>query len=381
MDLSTSSESSEDTQRELYDSILDNDLELFGNSLRTREAQNPIQKTNFWSDVYPSLGVASYKQRYRMRWESMEKLILDLEINCHSNHKSNWEKGVVSTIDYMASKCRIKDLVMLYDISQGLVFNLVNHCITILGSVLLPNVCKWPSESELRANAAKFKEQYSLPLCVGAVDGTLINIYGMGDGKADLTSRKSSYALNLLLVCDYDGKIIYFVNGAPGSLADSSIYQSSQLESQISQKLENSVCSRDNFYILSDNGLPCDKHIVTPFIDDGKLSTQQLKFNFYIQRGRAIIERVNGMLKQRYQCINGVMRAGTLEKAERMILASIALHNYSILNNDLNLYAHRFNNLDANDDSFYNAFGYNFEDIDEYSDTRDKIYNFINDLD
>ena len=61
----------------------------------------------------------------------------------------------------------------------------------------------------------------------------------------------------------------------------------------------------------------------------------QLRFNYFIQRGRAIIERTKGLLKQRMQSIRETMTAVTEEKAKRMILACIALHNESILSGDL----------------------------------------------
>ena len=236
---------------------------------------------------------------------------------------------------YLSTRSRVCDIVLLYDIAHGKAQAELDYGIAFLGDVVLSDVCKWPEEQERAVTAHLYEQRYSLPLCVGAVDGTLIRIMGFGPNKADLTGRKSHYGFNLLLFCDDRTLIRYYVNGAPASFADSSILDTSVFMQDIASRLSNSVKPRDNYYVLSDKGIVNTDFIVTAYIDNGSLTRQQLRFNYLVQKGRAIIERANGFLKLRLQAIRETMTAVKPQKAKAIICACIALHNWEILNGDL----------------------------------------------
>ena len=382
MDTDDSSSTCSTIDGYILDNLLnDVEFESIQDKIRSPKNKTEVKKSNFWSDVYPSLSDIFYKQRYRISRNSMDYLIENYFDLSSIKSFENWRIGVVATMDYLASKCRIMDLVLRYGLAQGLMFKLTECVINVFGSKLLSDYCNWPNEQERRVNASLFKQKFKLPLCIGAIDGTLININGMGLGKADLTSRKSSYALNLLLVCDYYGSIIYYVNGAAASLGDSVLYDASLLAIQKEERFYNAVNPLDNYYLISDKGIPCDNYIVTPYQDDNHLSVQKHRFNYFVQRARAIIERLNGMLKQRSQILSGGMTARSLKKAEEIILACLAVHNYSIKSNNLHMYANDDTQAVVTENLFANAYEYNESDLDDYSDTRDKLYNYINNLD
>ena len=66
----------------------------------------------------------------------------------------------------------------------------------------------WPTEEERREPSSRIKILYVFPNCVGIVDGTLIFLDEAPLNDAVLCfSRKTRYALSLLLVCDYKRRI------------------------------------------------------------------------------------------------------------------------------------------------------------------------------
>lgn len=76
----------------------------------------------------------------------------------------------------------------------------------------------WPDESKRRGIASDiFKRIFTN--CVGIMDGTLLNLDSRPTeyGETHFT-RKGFYAVHMLVVCDHNGRIIYYVVGWPRSV-------------------------------------------------------------------------------------------------------------------------------------------------------------------
>ena len=116
-------------------------------------------------------------------------------------------------------------------------------------------VCQWPNEQECGRIATSWYK-YKLPLCVGAIDGTLVATKCYQPNRQELNTRKSHFAFNVLLVCDFKGCIRHYVCDAPGSMADVTIYEESDLFSGIVQRLKNDNNTSHPFYLISDKGIP-----------------------------------------------------------------------------------------------------------------------------
>ena len=79
--------------------------------------------------------------------------------------------------------------------------------------------------------------------------------------------------------------------------------------------------------------------IVTPFLEIRAFTKRQEFFNAKIQTARALIERVNGVIKSRNQIIHKTVPCTKESNAELVIRAVVALHNDSINRRDLKMYA------------------------------------------
>lgn len=65
------------------------------------------------------------------------------------------------------------------------------------------------------------------------------------------------------------------------------------------------------------------------------MTTQQVRFNHYFSRFRALAEITIGMLKLRFLILKERVNSTRDDGADEYIRACIALHNFSILNGDL----------------------------------------------
>ena len=194
-----------------------------------RKERQHINKSNYWTHVFPNLPHNIFVKKYRRSKDSF--LNLTDKYYEFSGYKSmdTWLKCLAIGIEYLSTRARICDLMLAYNCAQGLAHYYINKCIEIIVNHALPDVCKWPEENERKEIAIRFTQKYNLPMCAGAIDGTLIRIKGYEPTKAKLTTRKSHYSFNLLLVCDDNALVRYYVNGAAGSFSDESIFKPSEL--------------------------------------------------------------------------------------------------------------------------------------------------------
>ena len=335
-----------------------------------------IVKSNFWSDVYPLLSDNAFKSRYRRSRESFNSFAEQHFARSPYKNMQRWIKALSITIDYLSTGVRVQDLVLLYDSAQGKIFMDIDCCISFLEKCVLPLVCQWPDEVERGHLAALNWIKYKMPMCLGAIDGTLVKIKGYQPNRKELNCRKSHFAYNVLLVCDFNGLIRFYVCGSPGAMSDVTIYEESDLFANLAEWLKNSNRLTHPFYLISDKGIPNTDYIVTPFPDDGRLSAQQLRFNYIVQSARSIIERVNGIFKQRYQILNRVLAVNTERKAQSVIKACLALYNDEIIRGDLKLYSQKPDLEENSVISMFNEYDRS-PYVNQFSGSREFLYDFI----
>ncbi|XP_073015840.1 uncharacterized protein [Primulina eburnea] len=167
--------------------------------------------------------------------------------------------------------------------------------------------------------------------CLGALDGTYVNVQVPNKDKPRYRTRKGTTAVNVLAVCDRNMNFIYALTGWEGSAADARV-----LRDAIHRKDVLKV-PRGTYY-LCDNGYANVDGFLTPYrrkryhMDDwaiGARAPQNFKeyFNSKHCRARNVIERGFGLLKRRW----AVLRSPTfypLQVQNHIILACMLLHNF-----------------------------------------------------
>nr|XP_055837203.1 putative nuclease HARBI1 [Episyrphus balteatus] len=180
---------------------------------------------------------------------------------------------------------------------------------------------------EKRNTSIKFYEKYRIPSVIGCVDGTHIRIIAPKQNKHLFYNRKGFFSLNALLICDADMRIRFVDASRPGSSHDALIWKVSEVRSWLEQKYLN---GEENSWLLGDAGYPLEPWLLTPHRNP-EVGTSQSRFNMKHRQCRNIIERVNGVLKNRWRCLLGARELPYQpDKAVQIVNVCCALHNICI---------------------------------------------------
>ncbi|KAG6531611.1 hypothetical protein ZIOFF_005426 [Zingiber officinale] len=145
--------------------------------------------------------------------------------------------------------------------------------------------------------------------CLGALDGTYVNVHVPSLEKGKYITRKATIAVNVLGVCDKDMNFIYALTGWEGSAADARVLRDA-LTRDDTLKVPRVRYHRDAW-------------------GNRAVGPQNYKelFNWRHSQARNVIERAFGLLKKRW----AILRSPSfypLKTQNRIILACMLLHNF-----------------------------------------------------
>jgi len=90
----------------------------------------------------------------------------------------------------------------------------------------------WPDEQERKVLARLTYEEFGFPHCVGIADGTLFPLAFEPDSEdaPDYSGRKHGYSLTVMIICDLNKKIRYYLASYPGSAHDNRVYDATSFQ-------------------------------------------------------------------------------------------------------------------------------------------------------
>ncbi|XP_042038415.1 protein ANTAGONIST OF LIKE HETEROCHROMATIN PROTEIN 1-like [Salvia splendens] len=167
--------------------------------------------------------------------------------------------------------------------------------------------------------------------CLGALDGTHINVLVLNDDKPRYRTRKGQIATSVLAVCDHQMQFVYLLPGWEGSAGDLHV-----LRDAVSHA--GGLKVPQGCYYLCDNAYANCNGFLTPFKvvryhlkewGPGTETPQNSKeiFNMRHTKSRNVIEHAFGDLKMRW----GILRSASLYPIKtqiRLIMACFLLHNF-----------------------------------------------------
>ena len=114
----------------------------------------------------------------------------------------------------------------------------------------------------------------------------------------------------------------------PGSSHDAFIFNLSREKQYLQQKYNN---GDRNSWLLGDSGYGLETFLLTPYRDPAA-GTMQHKFNLQHSKARNVVERVIGVLKSRFRCLQSNLPYAP-EKVVKIVNICSALHNICRLHN------------------------------------------------
>jgi hypothetical protein len=218
-----------------------------------------------------------------------------------------------------------------FGIGKGSVNTYVRRCVQALLEIK-EDVIYWPDQDERNEMKARLSA-YGFRHCVRIIDGTLVVL----DFKPEkyhecYYSRKSCYAINVMVVCNDRKRITFYNAGWPGSTHDNRVWRNSGLFKNRNQYFSFME------YLLGDSAYSHSRIMVQAFKKHPQtfyLPRDEENFNTLLAQVRIASEHCIGILKGRFQCLkrnNIRLKTGRKEVKEvvDMIGACMVMHNLLI---------------------------------------------------
>ena len=168
--------------------------------------------------------------------------------------------------------------------------------------------------------------------CIGAIDGTHIQVVVPNDTAVQHRNRNKEISQNVMCVCDFDMRYTFVLAGWPGSVHDMRVFNDAM--TRLGHKFPHPP--PDKFYLV-DSGYPNRPGYLAPYkghtyhfqeYRDGIMPRGKTEhFNFCHSSLRNVIERSFGVLKNKWRILFH-LPSYPQRKQSKIIVACMALHNF-----------------------------------------------------
>lgn len=119
--------------------------------------------------------------------------------------------------------------------------------------------------------------------------------------------------------------------GYPGSCHDANVWRNSPLGKSLSS---GAIKLPRNGHLLADSAYPIASYMMVPYKDNGHLTAEQKRFNYYLSSCRVCIEQTFGILKKKFAILEYI-DVRNFKIIKFIVAACAVLHNF-IINHDEN---------------------------------------------
>ena len=183
------------------------------------------------------------------------------------------ERQVALTLYYLADEGRMRKTANAFGLSRSTVSNVARKVCHAICEHMGPLLIRLPkTEQEVKEKTKKFFEVWQFPQCLGAVDGTHIDIEQPSDNASDYINRKGWFSLNVQACCDYSCQFMDVVVKWPGSVHDARMFVNSRLNEKlrsgaIPKCLKRVVSDEDHIPVVHNNYNNKQSIIINKFHD------------------------------------------------------------------------------------------------------------------
>lgn len=206
---------------------------------KKRRSSRIRNRSTEWVDVdVPLMDTNEFINNFRLSRPAFVKLcqLLEPYIKKEDTFAKNTisvQRRVLLTLYYLGQGGNFRAIANQFGIAVSTVSVIVRQVTSAINTYLLPDLIKFPtSEEQISATMKTFR----FPNCVGAIDGSHINIKRPSVYPTDYYNRKGNYSILIQGVCDGNGKFLSVSCGHPGSIHDARMLRRSKFYNNVQTK-------------------------------------------------------------------------------------------------------------------------------------------------
>jgi hypothetical protein len=243
-------------------------------------------------------------------------------------------KRLAIFLDWLATGSTYNNLHAKYDVSKGLISELINTYVVHFRDTTVRDLIKLPAGEQLQEVMKDFELLCHLPGVCGALDGTFVEIGKPTEHGNMFWCYKHKYAITVLAVVNGRGQFCWVDAGKHGSAGDAAVWAASRLRQRLfaGEVYKADPILVDGYpvlpYLVADSAFALHPRVMKCYWADS-LSMRQYCLNYCLIRTRRVVEQAFGRLKGRFRVLTvGCKNFNDPVFVEKVALVCCALHNF-----------------------------------------------------